>query len=123
MIICRRFKFAAAHRLPQYEGKCNNLHGHEWKVDIALSGDIKYGPSAGSEVGMVMDFGRLKDIVNEIIIDNFDHHYLNDVIAFTPTAENLAGFIFDELKEFLVQLEFVRVWESDDSYAEQRRTS
>jgi 6-pyruvoyltetrahydropterin/6-carboxytetrahydropterin synthase len=123
MIICRRFKFDAAHKLPDHQGKCQRLHGHTWHIDIGLQGPIQ---ETGSAKGMVLDFGNLKKIVEKEIIEKFDHHYLNEVISFVPTAENLAMFISDTLNDAFVnssaEVSFVRVWETEDAYAEYRNS-
>ena len=118
-IVCRRFRFDAAHFLPGYEGKCQNLHGHSFFVDIGLKGPVY------SNTGMVVDFAWLKECFESVSKD-LDHRLLNDVIP-NPTAENIASLLFSRIKdEWIqspsepVQLEFVRVWETPDSYAEVR---
>ena len=123
LTICKRFHFDAAHFLPAYQGKCHNLHGHRWLVDVGISGEVN--PS-GSEKGMVMDFGRLKMIVNRYI-DQFDHQLINDIFPDDPTAENLASYFFGVIEKDLLTnydgiiLEFVRIWETEDAYAEWRK--
>ena len=105
--------FAAAHNLREYEGNCENLHGHNWKIDVAVrSEQLDY-------LGMVIDFRDVKRMVGGII-DALDHHYLNDVEPFTkinPTTENIARFIFDELAKQLpagAVVSGVTAWESDN---------
>lgn len=119
MTICKRFHFDAAHYLPEYEGKCHNLHGHRWNVDVALRGPVQI---KGSQKGMVADFTSLKNIVNERVIDQLDHTCLNDILCFDPTAELLARWIYmiiqTAFSKTAVKLEFIRVWETEDAYAE-----
>lgn len=111
-------KFDAAHRLndaTQCEewnkkafGKCNTLHGHTWVIEFELDGEPKRD-------GMVVNFVELKALINF-----FDHGYINDIVNFLPTAENLAVFFIDKLREKdLFTYIKVRVWESDHAYAEE----
>lgn len=114
MKVVKRMSFAAAHYLPGYDGKCANLHGHTWIVEVALFGPIQ------KESGMVIDFTVLKGIMKELIEEKFDHKLLNDTIEL-PTAEHIAEYIKEYLDLRLKKppyIEFVRVWESEDSYAE-----
>ena len=114
MKICRIFTFDAAHYLPNYEGKCKNLHGHTWTLEVEVSGDVK-------DDGMVIDFAKLKDLVNHRVIDILDHRLLNDVIA-NPTCENLLFWMRDNLGAWLnvlsCELVRLRLYETPDSFAE-----
>lgn len=109
--------FSSAHNLRGYEGSCENLHGHNWRVEAVIA-------SPGlDKLGMVMDFKKLKESVNKTL-DSLDHRYLNEVPPFdreNATAENLARFIYKELSKALgkgdVSVLRVRVWESDTSAA------
>jgi len=107
--------FSSAHNLSGYEGNCENLHGHNWKVEAVLCG------SNLDKVGMLIDFRVLKKTLGNVIND-FDHKYLNDCLAFktvNPTSENLAYYIFNELeKTFPKMVDKVTVWENEDSAAE-----
>lgn len=119
-LICRRFKFDAAHKIPSHQGKCKNLHGHSWAVDVSLTGDLI---CSGPQSGMVMDFGELKNIMSEIL-ESYDHQCLNDFIAL-PTAETLCSLIEQALSLKLpenIKVYSIKVWESGDSYAEYRPT-
>jgi 6-pyruvoyltetrahydropterin/6-carboxytetrahydropterin synthase len=86
-------EFAAAHQLRGYRGKCENLHGHNWKIEVTLKG------KALDKVGMLVDFTELKAWLRVIIDEQLDHRNLNDIppfdAALNPSAENLAKYIFD----------------------------
>jgi len=112
-----RKEFSAAHRLREYQGQCEALHGHNWKVDI-FAAAVKL-----NKTGMAADFKDLKRCLNDIL-EELDHTYLNDLAYFkkyNPTSENIAKYIFDELKpqlaRFKVRLTKVTVWESDNANA------
>lgn len=111
MILIKEFEFDAAHNLIHYHGKCERLHGHTYKLVVKLQGE------PDSE-GMVYDFVELKRLVKGKIIDRFDHAYLNDVIP-QPTAENIAIFVWNELKDDIkrdnCKLYEVEVWETKTS--------
>jgi len=112
-----RGHFSAAHQLRGYGGKCEALHGHNYKIDIHVTSDKL------NEAGIAIDFALLKDSL-EGILKELDHKFLNDLPQFTsinPSAENIARFIFDRLlKKFEtkgVELKKVGVWESDSCVA------
>ena len=98
------FTFAAAHRLPRYQGKCFNLHGHNYKLQVVLRGE----PDAHS--GIFVDFGDVEKAVKANILDQCDHSNLNDFIE-NPTAENIATWMWDRLDGKLPGLSEVRLWE------------
>lgn len=109
--------FAAAHRLMNYNGKCEHLHGHNYRVHVTVR-----APSPG-DGGMVIDFGDLKKATNAVV-DRLDHAFLNEIAPFDkidPSAENIARFLFDEISGYLDDrgnlLHSVSVWESDSSRA------
>jgi len=121
VLIEKSFKFHAAHRLPNHDGKCRALHGHTYRLDIKISGSAKYGERP--DAGMIMDFGELKKLVMEVILDKFDHKYLNDFYE-NPTAEIMVADFYRTLVHTLptsVILERVRLWETQTSYAEAAR--
>ncbi len=109
--------FSAAHRLPGTGGRCEQLHGHNWKVEVRVRAD------AVNKVGMVIDFHDLKAMTREVL-EGLDHILLNDHGAFKdqlPTAENLAHYIYTELSRRLpaneIHLDRIRVWESETTAA------
>lgn len=85
------FYFAAAHRLPRYEGPCFRLHGHNYKLFVAVEGETD--PHAG----MVADFGVIQKVVHETILMKVDHRNLNDFME-NPTAENIARWFWELLR-------------------------
>lgn len=114
-------RFAAAHRLVNYQGHCSRLHGHTWEVEVSVEG------TGLDQCGMLVDFHILKEALNKVIED-LDHSYLNQLPPFNqenlnPTAENLARYFFERLKTALppgTSLAEVRVWESPDASASYR---
>lgn len=107
--------FAAAHRLPDHEGKCSRLHGHTYGLEVTVEGTPQ--PS-GPAAGMVMDFADLRARVNEVVIEPLDHQLLNDLFVFVPTAEAVAGWAFEELREAGLPVVRVRLAEGPNSYVE-----
>lgn len=103
--------FDAAHFLVDYPGECARLHGHSYLVEVTIAGKTL------NKIGLLYDFKDLKEKTNEIV-SRFDHRYLNEIPPFdktSPTAENLAKYIFDELKKTIPQeigIKQVSVWES-----------
>ncbi|MDA8234615.1 MAG: 6-carboxytetrahydropterin synthase QueD [Clostridia bacterium] len=113
--------FDAAHHLRDYQGKCAQIHGHSWQVEVMVAGREL------DKIGMLIDFGILKKHVNDII-GGLDHRYLNELPAFNqdgvnPTAENIARYIYEKLSHQLLNhqpaivIEGVRVWESPNASA------
>jgi 6-pyruvoyltetrahydropterin/6-carboxytetrahydropterin synthase len=102
------FHFAAAHRLPRYEGPCFRLHGHNYKFFVAVEGEVD------PKTGMIADFGEIKRIVGERVLARVDHRDLNAILE-NPTAENIARWIWDELAHDLAGLAEVRLYEIPDS--------
>jgi len=115
--IGRIFWFEAAHDLPNHEGKCRLVHGHSYKLIIEVEGPVQ-SEILNPEAGMVMDYGRLKGVVNDLVIDRLDHSYLNDIFP-NPTAENMVIYIATILKHQLLpaKLTKVELWETRNSYA------
>jgi len=109
--------FAAAHQIRCLHGKCERLHGHNWKIEVKVA-----SKRLRSE-GLVIDFGVLKQKV-EKVMKTLDHTFLNDLPPFSkrePSSENIAKYIFDalrkELKENTVVLKKVTAWESETACA------
>jgi len=112
--------FAAAHRLREYAGNCDRLHGHNWRVEATVESERL------DEQGMAMDFRAIKGALNDII-SRMDHMYLNDLPPFderNPSSENIARYIFEEMEGRITapaRLCRITVWESDDARAEYSR--
>jgi 6-pyruvoyltetrahydropterin/6-carboxytetrahydropterin synthase len=108
--------FASAHCLRGYKGRCENLHGHNWKIRAAFSG------SKLDNTGMLIDFTDIKKRLDQII-SYLDHKFLNEIDPFNkinPTAENIAAFIYKQLKKIETETAKVcevEVWESETSSA------
>ena len=112
-----RCSFAAAHRLREYEGKCENIHGHNWLVEVKVAAESL------NRIGLAIDFKDLK-AATKCVLQRLDHKYLNDVEPFdelNPSSENIARWVFTSLKEQLrdspVILRQVSVWENPDCCA------
>lgn len=106
--------FDAAHKLVGYNGKCSELHGHTWKVEVFVTGEEL------DKIGMLVDFKILKSRLKEIT-EKLDHSFLNDFKEIgNPTSENISKYIFKNLRDLPkdVRLEKVRVWESPSSWCE-----
>jgi 6-pyruvoyltetrahydropterin/6-carboxytetrahydropterin synthase len=115
--------FAAGHALRNYKGACENVHGHNFKVQVTIEGDRL------DDTGMLVDFLDVKQSMREVIA-RLDHVFLNDVSPFdvkNPSAENIAEYFYEELDRRLaanpvpVQIREVRVWETDIQSAAYRR--
>jgi 6-pyruvoyltetrahydropterin/6-carboxytetrahydropterin synthase len=110
--------FDAAHALRGYKGKCENLHGHSFRVVVRLRA------SRLNEIGLAFDFRDLKARLNEVL-ERFDHTNLNEIAPFNtinPSSENIAATVYSELQKKLpgVKLYSIAVWESPDASAEYR---
>lgn len=109
--------FAAAHQLRMVAKKCENLHGHNWKIEVCLLGERL------NEAGILMDFGEIKTHVSAIMA-TIDHKFLNELDLFdngNPSSENIARYIAEALQHRLenpdVKVSRVTAWESDDASA------
>ena len=114
--------FAAAHNLRAYHGKCEDLHGHNYKVRVVLEGKEL------DSTGLLYDFVHLKKVIQDVI-KSLDHKYLNELAPFdklNPSAENIARLIYDETAKHLLsspntaRVSGVTVWETDTSAASYR---
>jgi 6-pyruvoyltetrahydropterin/6-carboxytetrahydropterin synthase len=109
--------FASAHQLRGYKGKCEKMHGHNWKVQISVIAERL------NEVDLAIDFHDLKRMANEVV-SPLDHAFLNEIFPFTeknPSSENIAKWIYDSMNKKLsednVRVSAVTVWESDTASA------
>ncbi len=109
--------FSSAHQLRGYMDKCENLHGHNWKVQVHVAAERL------NEIGIAVDFHELKRLANEVT-SSLDHAFLNNVFPFTeinPSSENIAKWIYDSLKKKIntdyVNLTAITVWESETASA------
>ncbi len=130
LTVSKECHFDAAHVLPDHQGQCKNLHGHTYRLIV----EVAEGHNGND---MVIDFKDLKRIVGEVILSRFDHAFIYDqtnemecdiaatltkyalrcaALPFKTTAENLARFIFQELKPYL-QIQSVYLYETPESYA------
>lgn len=118
MRIRKQFAFEAAHVLPHHPGKCSRLHGHSYRLDVAVDGPLRgSGPSAG----MVEDFDRIAEIVRREIVEALDHSSLNDLLD-NPTSELIALWIWERLAPALPGLGEVVLWETATACAVVRAT-
>ena len=121
--ITKRASFEAAHHLNNYDGKCSRVHGHSYKLEVTVSGHINpsWCDTDSATEAMVCDFTRLKNIIKKVI-DKYDHADLNCYFD-QPTAEIMCISIYNELEELVdadCTVECVKLWETEDSYAEYR---
>ena len=94
LTISRKFDFAAAHYLPDYDGPCSRVHGHNYELEVIVAGTpVQTGPKAG----MILDFSILKKVVEEKILSRLDHENLNKFFS-NPTTEIICQWMFFDLK-------------------------
>jgi 6-pyruvoyltetrahydropterin/6-carboxytetrahydropterin synthase len=114
--------FAAGHALRNYRGKCENVHGHNYRCQVTLEG-VEL-----DEIGLLVDFVELKRVVHGVL-DRLDHQWLNEFPPFdvlNPSAENMARYIHQQVAEGLkvregVRIALVKLWETDTAYATYRQ--
>lgn len=105
--------FSSAHHLLNYKGKCENMHGHNWKVEVTACGENL------DSSNILIDFKVLKKAVNEVV-DYLDHKDLNEIEEFrgqSPSSEFISKFIYKKLKENIKEISRVDVWETPTSRA------
>jgi 6-pyruvoyltetrahydropterin/6-carboxytetrahydropterin synthase len=143
--ITRRLEFDAGHRIPNHDGQCRHLHGHRYAIEVTLTGEVADHPGKADD-GMVLDFGDIKNLTNQYVVDLWDHAFLvakedKSVIDFlatllnhktvimehVPTVENLANAAFAILqpvfsKAFAGRLELsaLRIYETPNCWADVR---
>jgi 6-pyruvoyltetrahydropterin/6-carboxytetrahydropterin synthase len=111
--------FAAGHALRGYKGKCENVHGHNYRVQLTVEGEQL------DSIGLLLDFGEVKRLVREVVA-RLDHRFINDLPPFdvlNPSAENLAKYFYDEISSSLsgsTRLGQVKIWETDITSATYR---
>ncbi|TYB30888.1 MAG: 6-carboxytetrahydropterin synthase QueD [Candidatus Mcinerneyibacterium aminivorans] len=114
LIITKIFSFGAAHNLDSYHGKCENLHGHNYRLEVSVKG-------VPDNEGMVIDYKVLKEIINKTVIEKLDHKYLNEVLDFSPTSENLLIWMKEKLENKLnsenYKLYKLVLWETESNKA------
>lgn len=135
--VSKEFSFDMAHLLDGHDGKCQNLHGHTYKLQVEIAGELY---SCGAKKAMVIDFSDVKAIVKKAILDPMDHAFIYDEsskreskiaallqelqsktfgVPFRTTAEELARFIFNRLKyDEKLAVSAIRLWETPTSFCE-----
>ena len=111
VIITKNFVFDSCHFLPYHDGKCKFLHGHTYHMEVSVKNRVL------QETGMVMDFGKLKKVVNENVVNLLDHAFFNHLIKY-PTCEFMIYWVWSQLSKDIKGLYRIRLWETDGSYAE-----
>lgn len=137
--VTKMFEFETAHALHNYDGLCRNIHGHTYKLSVTILGE-PISDESSTKLGMVMDFGNLKQIVKPNIVDKYDHSILLSkkeeteyfesenklfkrihIVDFQPTAENMVIHFAEIIKSLLpenIELFSIRLHETTNSYAE-----
>ncbi len=122
--VCVEQSFAAGHALRGYRGKCENVHGHNYRVRVTIEGERL------NSIGLLVDFVEIKRLM-KAAIDYLDHRFINDLPPFTdwnPTAENMARYFYEEIRKGLeatpgevpARVREVQVWETDTAAATYR---
>ena len=108
-------EFSSAHTLVGHSGPCKKMHGHNWKVEVEITGEKL------DKIGMVVDFKEIRK-ATYLVVDELDHEFLNNLEPFSednPTAENIARYIFTKLSEEFsnknVKVNSIKLWETDKS--------
>ncbi len=121
VLVSKEFTFDAAHHLFAYDGKCQSLHGHTYRLQVAITGFL-------DERGLSIDFGDLKSIYQKHLEPLLDHRYLNEKLPYmNPTAENMVYWIYKVVETYLpkneqkFEMAFVRLFETPTAYAEFRK--
>ncbi|MFH0820818.1 MAG: 6-carboxytetrahydropterin synthase QueD [Candidatus Peregrinibacteria bacterium] len=109
MLVAKEFTFDSAHFLTNYHGECENLHGHTYRMQVFVKGPL-------GKDGMVMDFARIKDVVQRKVLSKVDHKNLNDVLG-QSSVENLCVWAWEQLKPELPLLAKIKIWETPTSFA------
>lgn len=141
--ITRRLEFDSGHRIPNHDGQCRHLHGHRYAIEVTLTGSVADRPGKADD-GMVLDFGDIKRLTNQYVVEPWDHaflvakedaglvEYLNSipnhktvVMERVPTVENLASAafkvlqpVFEKAFEGRLQLSSIRLYETPNCWAD-----
>jgi len=118
MQIRKHFRFEAAHVLPHHPGKCARMHGHSYRLEVAVRGPLH---ADGPARGMIEDFDTIEQIVRTVVIDVLDHSTLNDAIE-NPTAEHIIMWVWQRLEPQLADLDELVLWETTNSCAVLRKS-
>ena len=119
IVVTKLFEFEACHHLPHYDGACHNIHGHSYKLEVTVSGQVSKNEN-DPKCGMIIDFKDLKAIVKSVAVDKYDHSNLNEFFP-NPTAEIMVKQIAVDIMSKLPQgvyLMSCKLWETSTSYAE-----
>mgnify|MGYP000473398654 FL=1 len=141
--ITRRLEFDSGHRIPNHDGQCRHLHGHRYAIEVTLTGEVADHPGKADD-GMVLDFGDIKRLTNQYVVEPWDHAFLvakedEKLVAFlasmpnhktvimehVPTVENLANTAFAILQPVFnkafggrLELSAVRLYETPNCWAD-----
>ncbi|OFX28529.1 MAG: 6-carboxytetrahydropterin synthase QueD [Bacteroidetes bacterium GWA2_32_17] len=137
--VTKEFKFEMAHALWNYDGLCKNIHGHSYILYVTVLGE-PIADNNNKKLGMVIDFGDLKKIVNQVIVTDMDHSLVvseksnytplfetgqmferHHILPYQPTCENMVVDFAERIKKLLpesVKLHSIRLYETATSYAE-----
>lgn len=141
--ITRRLEFDSGHRIPNHDGQCRHLHGHRYAIEITLTGEVADHPGKADD-GMVLDFGDIKRLTNQYVVDLWDHAFLvakedeglvaflstlpghkTVIMEYVPTVENLANAAFTILQPVFSKafngrlgLSSVRLYETPNCWAD-----
>ncbi len=118
MLVSKEFTFSGAHFLPDYKGKCENLHGHNWKIEVCVAGNKL------NKAGVLVDFSIIKQHLSEVM-QTLDHKFLNELAFFAqdnqPSSENIAVYIADKLQVLIrnhgIRVSSVTAYESENAAA------
>lgn len=116
--ITKEFRFEAAHQLPYHNGKCARLHGHSYRVQVTVTGEVTPDDAGESDSGMVMDFYEISSVMKPVIDEILDHHSLNEILD-NPTAENLVLYLCEVLIEGEgLPVTHIRVYETESAWVD-----
>jgi len=110
-ILRKKFKFEAAHKLPNHDGKCANLHGHSWVGWVEIAGSEL--STEGAKEGMLIDYTDIKRAVAPLVESYLDHHFLNSTLPLdAPTSETVAKWVYEKLEPILEGLVAIEIEET-----------